>query len=96
MRGFRRDSEGLVTSAGLGGQWTGITACEELMFPIKEKYKRIPHRAMWGVDDQIRELLVKALDALKAITDSSISEVKERFEALRKSLRYDLQGRIDP
>ncbi len=36
---------------------------------------------MWGVDDQIRELFAQVLDVAKELPDSSISEVKERFEA---------------
>ena len=40
-----------------------------------------PPKVMWGVDDQIRELFAKTLDAAKKLPDSSISEVKERFEA---------------
>ena len=47
-----------------------------------EKYGHdSPPKVMWGVDDQIRELFAKALDAAKKLPDSSISEVKERFEA---------------
>ena len=41
----------------------------------------IPPKVMWGVDDQIRELFAKAMDAAKELPDSAISEVKERFEA---------------
>ena len=38
------------------------------------------HQSDVGVDDQIRELFAKTLDAAKKLPDSSISEVKERFE----------------
>ena len=52
------------------------------MFPIMERYGHdSPPKVMWGVDDQIRELFAKALDAAKGLPDSPISEVKERFEA---------------
>ena len=76
--------KGLVTS---GWAWVGqfdrhYRRKEELMFPIMEKYGHdSPPKVMWGVDDQIRELFAKALDAAKKLPDSSISEVKECFEA---------------
>ena len=51
------------------------------MFPIAVIYGHDSPKVMWGVDDQIRELFAKALDAAKKLPDSSISEVKELFEA---------------
>ena len=74
--------KGLLRQLGLVGQFDRhYRRKEELMFPIMEKYGHdSPPKVMWGVDDQIRELFAKALDAAKKLPDSSISEVKERFE----------------
>ena len=74
--------KGLLRQLGLVGQFDRhYRRKEELMFPIMEKYGHdSPPKVMWGVDDQIRDLFAKALDAAKKLPDSSISEVKERFE----------------
>ena len=75
--------KGLLRQLGLVGQFDRhYRRKEELMFPIMERYGHdSPPKVMWGVDDQIRELFAKAMDAAKKLQDSGISEVKERFEA---------------
>ena len=74
---------GLKHQMTLLGQFHNhYTRKEKLFFPIMERYGHdSPPKVMWGVDDQIRDLFAKALDAAKKLPDSSISEVKERFEA---------------
>ena len=59
--------KGLLRQLGLVGQFDRhYRRKEELMFPIMEKYGHdSPPKVMWGVDDQIRELFAKALDAAK-------------------------------
>ena len=60
----------------------GITvARKSWCSPLWSAMGMIPPKVMWGVDDQIRELFAKAMDAAKKLQDSGISEVKERFEA---------------
>ena len=54
---------------------------EELMFPIMESYDHdSPPKVMWGVDDQIRDLFQEAKIAAEQLPDTSIQEVKEKFE----------------
>ena len=54
---------------------------EELMFPIMESYGHdSPPKVMWGVDDQIRELFQEAKSAAEQLHDTSIQEVKDKFE----------------
>lgn len=75
--------KGLLRQLGLVGQFDRhYRRKEELMFPIMERYGHdSPPKVMWGVDDQIRELFAQVLDVAKKLPDSSISEVKEGFEA---------------
>ena len=55
---------------------------EELMFPIMESYGHdSPPKVMWGVDDQIRDLFQEAKIAAEQLPDTSIQEVKDKFEA---------------
>ena len=54
---------------------------EELMFPIMESYGHdSPPKVMWGVDDQIRDLFQEAKIAAEQLPDTSIQEVKDKFE----------------
>ena len=54
---------------------------EELMFPIMESYGHdSPPKVMWGVDDQIRDLFQEAKIAAEQLPDTSIEEVKDKFE----------------
>ena len=54
---------------------------EELMFPIMESYGHdSPPKVMWGVDDQIRDLFQEAKIAAEQLPDSTIQEVKDKFE----------------
>ncbi|WP_314578431.1 DUF438 domain-containing protein [uncultured Streptococcus sp.] len=55
---------------------------EELMFPIMESYGHdSPPKVMWGVDDQIRDLFQESKIAAEQLPDTSIEEVKDKFEA---------------
>ena len=55
---------------------------EELMFPIMESYGHdSPPKVMWGEDDQIRDLFQEAKIAAEQLPDTSIQEVKDKFEA---------------
>ena len=51
------------------------------MFPIMESYGHdSPPKVMWGVDDQIRDLFQEAKIAAEQLPDTSIEEVKDKFE----------------
>ena len=67
----------------------GITvAKEELMFPIMERYGHdSPPKVMWGVDDQIRELFAKAMDAARNYRILVFLKSRSALKPLRKSLR---------
>ena len=53
----------------------------QLMFPIMESYGHdSPPKVMWGVDDQIRDLFQEAKSAAEQLPDTSIEEVKDKFE----------------
>ena len=74
--------KGLQRQLGLVGQFDiHYQRKEELMFPIMESYGHdSPPKVMWGVDDQIRELFQEAKIAAEQLPDTSIEEVKEKFE----------------
>ena len=75
--------KGLQRQLGLVGQFDiHYQRKEELMFPIMESYGHdSPPKVMWGVDDQIRDLFQEARVAAEQLPDTSIEEVKEKFEA---------------
>ncbi len=51
------------------------------MFPIMESYGHdSPPKVMWGVDDQIRDLFQEAKTVAEQLPDTSIEEVKDKFE----------------
>jgi len=74
--------KGLQRQLGLVGQFDiHYQRKEELMFPIMESYGHdSPPKVMWGVDDQIRDLFQEAKIAAEQLPDTSIQEVKEKFE----------------
>lgn len=74
--------KGLQRQLGLVGQFDiHYQRKEELMFPIMESYGHdSPPKVMWGVDDQIRDLFQEAKIAAEKLPDTSIQEVKDRFE----------------
>ena len=74
--------KGLQRQLGLVGQFDiHYQRKEELMFPIMESYGHdSPPKVMWGVDDQIRELFQEAKIAAEQLPDTSIQEVKDKFE----------------
>ena len=74
--------KGLQRQLGLVGQFDiHYQRKEELMFPIMENYGHdSPPKVMWGVDDQIRDLFQEAKIAAEKLPDTSIQEVKDRFE----------------
>ena len=74
--------KGLQRQLGLVGQFDiHYQRKEELMFPIMESYGHdSPPKVMWGVDDQIRELFQEAKIAAEQLPDTSIEEVKDKFE----------------
>ena len=75
--------KGLQRQLGLVGQFDiHYQRKEELMFPIMESYGHdSPPKVMWGVDDQIRDLFQEAKIAAEQLPDTSIQEVKDKFEA---------------
>lgn len=75
--------KGLQRQLGLVGQFdVHYQRKEELMFPIMESYGHdSPPKVMWGVDDQIRDLFQEAKSAAEQLPDTSIEEVKDKFEA---------------
>lgn len=75
--------KGLQRQLGLVGQFDiHYQRKEELMFPIMESYGHdSPPKVMWGVDDQIRDLFQEAKIAAEQLPDTSIEEVKDKFEA---------------
>ena len=75
--------KGLQRQLGLVGQFdVHYQRKEELMFPIMESYGHdSPPKVMWGVDDQIRDLFQEAKIAAEQLPDTSIQEVKDKFEA---------------
>ena len=74
--------KGLQRQLGLVGQFDiHYQRKEELMFPIMESYGHdSPPKVMWGVDDQIRDLFQEAKSAAEQLPDTSIEEVKDKFE----------------
>ena len=74
--------KGLQRQLGLVGQFdVHYQRKEELMFPIMESYGHdSPPKVMWGVDDQIRDLFQEAKIAAEQLPDTSIEEVKDKFE----------------
>ena len=74
--------KGLQRQLGLVGQLDiHYQRKEELMFPIMESYGHdSPPKVMWGVDDQIRDLFQEAKSAAEQLPDTSIEEVKDKFE----------------
>jgi len=74
--------KGLQRQLGLVGQFDiHYQRKEELMFPIMESYGHdSPPKVMWGVDDQIRDLFQEAKSAAEQLPDTSIQEVKDKFE----------------
>ena len=74
--------KGLQRQLGLVGQFDiHYQRKEELMFPIMESYGHdSPPKVMWGVDDQIRDLFQEAKIAAEKLPDTSIQEVKDKFE----------------
>ena len=74
--------KGLQRQLGLVGQFDiHYQRKEELMFPIMESYGHdSPPKVMWGVDDQIRDLFQEAKIAAEQLPDTSIQEVKDKFE----------------
>ena len=74
--------KGLQRQLGLVGQFDiHYQRKEELMFPIMESYGHdSPPKVMWGVDDQIRDLFQEAKSAAEQLSDTSIEEVKDKFE----------------
>ena len=74
--------KGLQRQLGLVGQFdVHYQRKEELMFPIMESYGHdSPPKVMWGVDDQIRDLFQEAKIAAEQLPDTSIQEVKDKFE----------------
>ena len=74
--------KGLQRQLGLVGQFdVHYQRKEELMFPIMESYGHdSPPKVMWGVDDQIRDLFQEAKIATEKLPDTSIQEVKDKFE----------------
>jgi len=74
--------KGLQRQLGLVGQFDiHYQRKEELMFPIMESYGHdSPPKVMWGVDDQIRDLFQEAKTAAEQLPDTSIQEVKDKFE----------------
>ena len=74
--------KGLQRQLGLVGQFDiHYQRKEELMFPIMESYGHdSPPKVMWGVDDQIRDLFQEAKIAAEQLPDTSIEEVKDKFE----------------
>ena len=74
--------KGLQRQLGLVGQFdVHYQRKEELMFPIMESYGHdSPPKVMWGVDDQIRDLFQEAKIAAEKLPDTSIQEVKDKFE----------------
>ena len=74
--------KGLQRQLGLVGQFDiHYQRKEELMFPIMESYGHdSPPKVMWGVDDQIRDLFQEAKIATEKLPDTSIQEVKDKFE----------------
>ena len=74
--------KGLQRQLSLVGQFdVHYQRKEELMFPIMESYGHdSPPKVMWGVDDQIRDLFQEAKIAAEQLPDTSIQEVKEKFE----------------
>ena len=74
--------KGLQRQLSLVGQFdVHYQRKEELMFPIMESYGHdSPPKVMWGVDDQIRDLFQEAKSAAEQLPDTSIQEVKEKFE----------------
>ena len=75
--------KGLQRQLSLVGQFdVHYQRKEELMFPIMESYGHdSPPKVMWGVDDQIRDLFQEAKIAAEQLPDTSIQEVKDKFEA---------------
>ena len=75
--------KGLQRQLSLVGQFdVHYQRKEELMFPIMEGYGHdSPPKVMWGVDDQIRALFQEAKIAAEQLPDTSIQEVKDKFEA---------------
>ena len=74
--------KGIQRQLGLVGQFDiHYQRKEELMFPIMESYGHdSPPKVMWGVDDQIRDLFQEAKIAAEQLPDTSIQEVKDKFE----------------
>ena len=74
--------KGLQRQLSLVGQFdVHYQRKEELMFPIMESYGHdSPPKVMWGVDDQIRDLFQEAKTAAEQLPDTSIQEVKDKFE----------------
>ena len=74
--------KGLQRQLSLVGQFdVHYQRKEELMFPIMESYGHdSPPKVMWGVDDQIRDLFQEAKIATEKLPDTSIQEVKDKFE----------------
>ena len=74
--------KGLQRQLSLVGQFdVHYQRKEELMFPIMESYGHdSPPKVMWGVDDQIRDLFQEAKIAAEQLPDTSIQEVKDKFE----------------
>ena len=74
--------KGLQRQLSLVGQFdVHYQRKEELMFPIMESYGHdSPPKVMWGVDDQIRDLFQEAKIAAEQLPDTSIEEVKDKFE----------------
>ena len=75
--------KGLQRQLGLVGQFDiHYQRKEELMFPIMESYGHdSPPKVMWGVDDQIRDLFQEAKSAAEQLPDTSIEDVKDKFES---------------